>query len=124
MIFDSCACMDSSCCDNESFNESHIQEIAKTDTICDECGGIIKAGGQYSCFGWQQYEDDDWYFLFSCKLCDAVFRDFCDCGHGRVVGGLWDHMQESIGISGPDDTPDWDKDDEEMLRDSIEARRK
>lgn len=127
-MIDNCCCMTAEDCD-EHYEYEAIEIAAPTDVRCSDCGALIKAGETCTQHGWL-YEDPDEVpeakrdYLYTCKLCDVIFETLCDCNKGRIIGYLWDHLQECIGIGSPDEIPEWTEDDEEAEPDRIEFYRR
>lgn len=125
---DNCCCMNSEALDEGDIDTAIGEDTALLPGRCDECNGEIKPGEKYRWVAWA-YESNyrsgmGWNIGISCNTCNLIFDSLCDCGQGRVWFFLWDHLSECIGISSPDELPEWTEDDEEYEADRIEYYKK
>lgn len=80
-------------CDERAdiFNVTHRR--ARKKHACEECRGAILPGELHEYIS--MFFDGAWSAFRQCTLCSEI-GDHFSCGRGRVVGTLWDDLEENF----------------------------
>lgn len=68
---------------------------------CGECGAQINIGDKFELLSGPHFDGESYKIksFKTCWFCSAIYRDFFDVDCGRLMGELWDYMEDCFQIT-------------------------